>query len=80
MLRQERGDFKAQVDFLTKKLFVPSSEKGVAEIPGQVSLFNEAETLQAPVMATREETAAQEPPHQSVNPGVPMKSDSKGCR
>ena len=62
LLRQERDNFKAQVDFLTKKLSGSSSEKGVAEIPGQVSLFNEAETLQDPVMAAVEEAAAQEPP------------------
>lgn len=36
------------MDYLTKKLFGKSSEKR-SEVPGQLSLFNEAETLQAPV-------------------------------
>lgn len=42
-LKEERDNFKEQVDYLTKKLFGSSSEKGVADIPGQLNLFNEAE-------------------------------------
>ncbi len=42
-LRQERDNLKEQIDFLTKKLFGTSSEKGKCEIPGQLNLFNEAE-------------------------------------
>ena len=42
-IQQERDNFKEQVDYLTKKLFGSSSEKGACEIPGQMNLFNEAE-------------------------------------
>ena len=48
VLRQERDNFKEQVDYLTKKLFGSSSEKGVCEIPGQMNLFNEAESEMDP--------------------------------
>ena len=37
-----------QVDYLTKKLFGASSEKKVLDIPGQLSLFDEAEQEQNP--------------------------------
>ncbi len=37
-----------QVDYLAKKLFGPSSEKRSDDIPGQQSLFDEAEMEQAP--------------------------------
>mgnify|MGYP002512602889 CR=1 FL=1 len=43
VLKQERDSFKEQVDYLTKKLFGSSSEKGACDIPGQMNLFNEAE-------------------------------------
>ena len=43
VLRQERDNFKKQVDYLTKKFFGSSSEKGTCEIPGQMNLFNKAE-------------------------------------
>lgn len=46
LLCQERDNFKEQVDYLTKKLFGTSSEKGKGEIPGQINLFNEAEAIQ----------------------------------
>lgn len=42
-IQQERDNFKEQVDYLTKKLFGSSSEKGACDIPGQMNLFNEAE-------------------------------------
>lgn len=41
-LKTERDNLKAQVDFLTKKLFGKSSERGF-DIPGQMNLFNELE-------------------------------------
>lgn len=47
-LRRERDNLKEQVDLLTKKLFGASSEKSSHEFPGQLSLFNEAETEQSP--------------------------------
>ena len=40
VLQQERDNFKEQVDYLTKKLFGSSSEKGACDIPGQMDLFN----------------------------------------
>ena len=43
VLQQERDNFKEQVDYLTKKLFGSSSEKGTCEIPVQMHFFNEAE-------------------------------------
>ena len=48
VLRQERDNFKEQVDYLPKKLFGSSSEKGACEIPGQMNLFNEAESEMDP--------------------------------
>ena len=39
VLQRERDNFKEQVDYLTKKLFGSSSEKGVCDIPGQMDLF-----------------------------------------
>ena len=62
-LRQERDNLKDQIDFLTKKLFGSSSEKGKgADIPGQLNLFNEAEAEQDPDAAKVEEEAATAPP------------------
>ncbi len=52
---QERDNLKEQVDYLTRKLFGSSSEKGVAQIPGQMDLFNEAEAAQDPALASQEE-------------------------
>ena len=46
-----------QVDYLTKKLFGSSSEKTLADIPGQLNLFNEA--VQDPELP--EEDCSQEP-------------------
>ena len=48
-----------QVDYLTKKLFGTSSEKTLADIPGQLNLFNEAEAEQDPELP--EEDCSQEP-------------------
>ena len=49
--------FQEQVDYLTKKLFGSSSEKTLADIPGQLNLFNEA--VQDPELP--EEDCSQEP-------------------
>jgi len=49
-----------QVDYLTKKLFGSSSEKKVLEIPGQLSLFDEAEVEQDPSLLDEEETVIKE--------------------
>lgn len=42
-LCQERDNLKEQMDYLTKRLFGASSEKGKCDIPGQLDLFNEAD-------------------------------------
>ena len=47
-LKQERDNLKGQIDYLTKKLFGSSSEKGIGQIPGQMNLFNEAEASADP--------------------------------
>ena len=47
-LKQERDNLKGQVDYLTKKLFGSSSEKGIGQIPGQMDLFNEVEASADP--------------------------------
>ena len=54
-LCQERDNLKEQMDYLTKRLFGASSEKGKCDIPGQLNLFNEAETAEDPVAALSEE-------------------------
>ena len=43
-LCQERDNLKEQIDYLTKRIFGTSSEKGKCGIPRQLDLFNEAET------------------------------------
>ena len=54
-LCQERDNLKEQMDYLAKRLFGASSEKGKCGIPGQLNLFNEAETAEDPVAALSEE-------------------------
>lgn len=56
-LCQERDNLKEQIDYLTKRIFGASSEKGKCDIPGQLNLFNEAEmeTTEDPVAALSEE-------------------------
>ena len=49
-LKQERDNLKGQIDYLTKKLFGSSSEKGIGQIPGQRNLFNEAEASADPFL------------------------------
>ena len=64
-LRQERDNLKEQIDYLTKRLFGSSSEKGKCDIPGQLNLFNEpeAEACGDPgSMLSMEETLCQEEP------------------
>lgn len=65
VLCQERDNLKEQMDYLTKRLFGASSEKGRCDIPGQLDLFNEAETETAedPVAALSEDAlpAREEP-------------------
>ena len=59
-IQQERDNFKEQVNYLTKKLFGSSSEKGACDIPGQMNLFNEAESEMDPAAETSDQLAATE--------------------
>ena len=73
VLRQERDNFKEQVDYLTKKLFGSSSEKGACEIPGQMNLFNEAESEMDPSAEEADVPAATEQPEQAKPESKPKK-------
>ena len=46
MLQEQNKLLQEQIDYLTKKLFGTSSEKKAADVPGQLNLFDEAETEQ----------------------------------
>lgn len=59
-IQQERDNFKEQVNYLTKKLFGSSSEKGACDIPGQMNLFNEAESEMDPAAETSDQLVATE--------------------
>lgn len=72
VLQQERDNFKEQVDYLTKKLFGSSSEKGTCGIPGQMHLFNEAESEMDPSAEAADVLAATEPP-EKTDPEKPAK-------
>lgn len=48
-----------QIDYLTKKLFGSSSEKKTVDVPGQLNLFDEAETEQDMTLP-EEETCVKE--------------------
>ena len=72
-LQQERDNFKEQVDYLTKKLFGTSSEKGACDIPGQINLFNEAESEIDPSLEAEDVLAATE----SVETETPEKKTRK---
>ena len=56
---------KEQIDYLTKKLFGSSSEKGTCEIPGQMHLFNEAEAEMDPAVDAEDALAATELPEKT---------------
>lgn len=74
VLKQERDNFKEQVDYLTKKLFGSSSEKGACDIPGQMNLFNEAESEMDPAAGASDVRAATKPP----GPELPENKVKKG--
>lgn len=79
-LQKERDVLKEQVDYLTKKLFGRSSEK-LSEIPGQLSLFNEAELEQKPeALAEEEKEAAEEKPAKSRKSKSTMKEKLAGLK
>lgn len=72
VLQQERDNFKEQVDYLTKKLFGSSSEKGTCEIPGQMHFFNEAEN-EMDLAAEAEDALAATGLHEKTDPEKPAK-------
>ncbi len=76
VLQQERDNLKEQVDYLTKKLFGSSSEKGACEIPGQMNLFNEAEAEMEPSAEAADVLAATEQPEQTKPESKPRKKRS----
>lgn len=77
-LLSERDTLKEQVDYLTKKLFGRSSEK-LTDIPGQMSLFNEAEMELAPQgLFEEEQEASEESPLKSRKKKTAMKDRFAG--
>ena len=64
-----------QVDYLTKKLFGPSSERRSDDIPGQQNLFDEAEVEQDPSLlegetVIREHTRKKKAAHEELFKGL----------
>lgn len=76
-IQQERDNFKEQVDYLTKKLFGSSSEKGACDIPGQMNLFNEAESEMDPAAETSDQLAATEKPEKAEKPDRKKRSTNE---
>lgn len=76
-IQQERDNFKEQVDYLTKKLFGSSSEKGACDIPGQMNLFNEAESEMDPAAETSDQLAATEKPEEAEKPNRKKRSTNE---
>ena len=76
-IQQERDNFKEQVDYLTKKLFGSSSEKGACDIPGQMNLFNEAESEMDPAAETSDRLAATEKPEKAEKPDRKKRSTNE---
>ena len=80
-----------QVDYLTKKLFGPSSERRSDDIPGQQNLFDEAEVEQDPSLlegetVIREHTRKKKATHEELFKGlkvekvvVPLPEEDQIC-
>ena len=80
-----------QVDYLTKKLFGPSSERRSDDIPGQQNLFDEAEVEQDPSLlegetVIREHTRKKKATHEELFKGlkvekvvVPLPEEDQVC-
>ena len=80
-----------QVDYLTKKLFGPSSERRSDDIPGQQNLFDEAEVEQDPSLlegetVIREHTRKKKAAHEELFKGlkvekvvVPLPEEDQVC-
>ena len=75
-LKQERDNLKGQVDYLTKKLFGSSSEKGIGQIPGQMDLFNEVEASADPSLEDENAKDATEENQEDVSKKDPRKKRS----
>ena len=75
-LKQERDNLKGQVDYLTKKLFGSSSEKGIGQIPGQMDLFNEVEASADPSLEEENAKDATEENKEDVSKKGPRKKRS----
>ena len=76
-IQQERDNFKEQVDYLTKKLFGSSSEKGACDIPGQMNLFNEAESEMDPAAEASDQLATTEKPEKAEKPDRKKRSTNE---
>ena len=80
-----------QIDYLTKKLFGTSSEKKTADVPGQLNLFDEAETEQDMTLmeeetCIKEHTRKKKATHADVFKGlkvnkiiIPLSPDEQVC-
>ena len=71
-----------QVDYLTKKLFGPSSERRSDDIPGQQNLFDEAEVEQDPSLlegetVIREHTRKKKAAHEELFKGETYLEDGR---
>lgn len=75
-LKQERDNLKGQIDYLTKKLFGSSSEKGIGQIPGQMDLFNEVEASADPSLEEEDAKDATEENQEEVSKKGPRKKRS----
>lgn len=75
-LKQERDNLKGQIDYLTKKLFGSSSEKGIGQIPGQMDLFNEVEASADPSLEDENAKDATEENKEDVSKKGPRKKRS----
>ena len=75
-LKQERDNLKGQIDYLTKKLFGSSSEKGIGQIPGQMDLFNEVEASADPSLEEADAKDATEENQEDVSKKGPRKKRS----
>ena len=75
-LKQERDNLKGQIDYLTKKLFGSSSEKGIGQIPGQMGLFNEVEASADPSLEEENAKDATEENKEDVSKKGPRKKRS----
>lgn len=91
MLQEQNKLLQEQIDYLTKKLFGASSEKKAADVPGQLNLFDEAETEQDKSLpeeetCIKEHTRKKKSTHADVFKGlkvnkiiVPLSPEEQNC-